>query len=315
MSHTKYDWVACSINMLKSLEGGFQNLVEAAGLDKAFDIKFIDLSNLDLRGQDFKGCNLQYAIWTCALVDGADFRGAQIDEECLATAIGWENAVLDKRIFENTKASKYALMQEELIAFGKENGIAVIEQILSSSEHIENLTGKAQKSLIDFQQRYRSVASESFKSLIRLLSSADLRFLHESLIELIYLPEGYKDEDYITSLCDVVVGLKSSREHTFYESNAQIALKRRFDAFYGEINLAIEIKERVGLNDNDILLSEWLQAIDITPIVLYKDLFARDEMGTLLRDREADGRYIYETVTSQLSSEKLLELIEKANLQ
>lgn len=114
-----YDWAQALFDMADCDRSDLNSLVQAAHLDpRAGDLSHIDLSELDLQGQDFSGWNLECAILKGARVAHCNFRGAKIAAHVLALAHGWEQAQLDEDLRAKTReVSAIAILEGEAIDF------------------------------------------------------------------------------------------------------------------------------------------------------------------------------------------------------
>ena len=127
-----------------------------------------------------------------------------------------------------------------------------------------------------------------------------------------------RDEDYVIGLCDEVLGLTASRQHCFDFLTGDTGKKLPTDAYYQEINLVVEYKERQHTESvrfwnkmtasgiprdeqrakydqrrRDILPQHGITLLEIS----YSD-FPHDNRKRLLRDRETDIEIIRKKLSS-----------------
>ena len=136
------------------------------------------------------------------------------------------------------------------------------------------------------------------------------------------------DEHYVLDLCDEILGLKASRQHTFdfLRGDGKQGRKLPVDAYYAELKLVVEYKERQhtesvdffnkkttvsGVNRDeqrriydqrrrDVLPKNDIQLVEIS----YTDL-KHDSRKRLIRDRQADIEVI----------RRLLSKVQNGNLK
>lgn len=143
------DWAASvlAVAMLDTYD--LNCLAKAAGLSaESGDMVDIDLSNLDLRGQDFSGWDLRFAVFRNALVSGAKFKNAKINAESIIEANDWIKAELPRNIV--AQARFYELRRKPISSVRALNPIKQIlqENFINDMEDIfKSSTGELSRRL------------------------------------------------------------------------------------------------------------------------------------------------------------------------